>query len=308
MSPVRFHWRLLQGGEGRGNAGLRQHDNPSTALPDLPAQIEFCRQAEAAGIDSLLVDFSYGKPDSILMSAALALHTTQVRLMVAVRSGLMAPELFVQQIDDLAELTEGRLSLNVVAGHTAEEQRYYGDFLAHDERYARTSRFLDECRALWERRGRNRPWPETYVSGGSAAARELALRHGNCWLRVVAETPEQLAESVGSVLDEGCQVGVRLSVIARPTREEALREAAALVGRPATDGWLTAWLWNGAVKTHGAPAVAIVGTPSDVCAGINEFRRAGVSQFILSGWPKLDAMTYFGQSVIPSFAESFHRA
>ena len=43
-------------------------------------------------------------------------------------------------------LTGGRVSLNIVAGHSPDEQRYYGDFLTHDERYERTDEFLTICR------------------------------------------------------------------------------------------------------------------------------------------------------------------
>jgi hypothetical protein len=30
-----------------------------------------------------------------------------------------------------------------------------------------------------------------------------------------------------------------------------------------------------------------------------EYGRLGISQFILSGWPKLEEMIYFGQAVLP---------
>ena len=57
--------------------------------------------------------------------------------------------MLVQQINTLSVLTRGRVSLNIVAGHTPHEQRYYGDFLAHDERYERTDEFLTICRRFW---------------------------------------------------------------------------------------------------------------------------------------------------------------
>jgi alkanesulfonate monooxygenase len=45
------------------------------------------------------------------------------------------------------------LSLNIVAGHSPLEERYYGDFLAHHERYARTEEFLTICHAFWKNDG-----------------------------------------------------------------------------------------------------------------------------------------------------------
>ena len=63
--------------------------------------------------------------------------------------------------------------------------------------------------------------------------------------------------------------------------------------------WLTPWLWTGAVRTHGAPCIAIVGSPREIAEGVEEFVDAGVSQFILAGWPKLESMEFFGEEVLP---------
>ena len=63
--------------------------------------------------------------------------------------------------------------------------------------------------------------------------------------------------------------------------------------------WLTPWLWAGAVRTLGAPTIYLVGTPDDVAAGLWEFRAAGITQFILSGWPTGEEMHRFGEDVLP---------
>jgi alkanesulfonate monooxygenase len=129
------------------------------------------------------------------------------------------------------------------------------------------------------------------------------------------------------VLAAGKQAGLRLSVICAATRDEALRQAKELVaGVPqasdpaaaekkfvgATDSqsihqawqaadreWLTPVLWTGAIRTHGAPSIALVGDPDQVADALIEYGEAGVSQFILSGWPKEESMVLFGREVIP---------
>ena len=63
--------------------------------------------------------------------------------------------------------------------------------------------------------------------------------------------------------------------------------------------WLTPYLWNGAVKSLGAPAIALVGSPEDIVNAIMEYNAIGISQLILSGWPQYDAMRCFGQTVLP---------
>src|SRR5258706_3909637 len=54
--------------------------------------------------------------------------------------------------------------------------------------------------------------------------------------------------------------------------------------------WLTPYLWTGAVRSHGAPAVALVGSANEIASAIIEYKNVGVSQFIMSGWPKLEEM------------------
>src|SRR6185295_7399422 len=120
---LRFHWRLPQGGEQSGASRAYQASLAAAGLPDLDAQIQFARAAEASGIDSLLVDFGWSKPDPILLATALGLATTTIRFIIAHRSGLMSPTAFVQQVNTLSALIDGRFSLNIVAGHSPEEQR-----------------------------------------------------------------------------------------------------------------------------------------------------------------------------------------
>ena len=87
-------------------------------MPDLEAQIHFCRLAEACGIEALLVDINYGKPDPMVLALALARATTQVTFMVAYRPDMMSPTLFAQQVNTFSALAEGRICLNIVAGHS----------------------------------------------------------------------------------------------------------------------------------------------------------------------------------------------
>jgi alkanesulfonate monooxygenase len=355
VRALKFHWRLPNGGE-RGTSRAEQNSLAATGQPDLDAQVAFCRAAEDAGMHSLLTDFGWSKPDPILLAAALGLSTSRIQFIVAYRSGLICPTSFVQQLNTLSCMIDGRLSLNIVAGHTPEEQHSYGDWLEHDDRYARTEEFLAICRALWAgeranvagqhyrvengrlntpyRSREGRRFPELFIAGNSPAAKRLALAQGTCWMQI-AGTPESMAVSGRDLLDAGVELGARLSVITRPTRAEALQAAQALVEEKlgfdhqsaersfvqTSDSssvastfalgdreWLTPYLWTGAVRTHGAPAIALVGSADDVAAGVRDYADAGVTQFILSGWPKLEEMRFFGEHVLPRVASFSHSA
>ncbi len=320
------------------------------ALPDMDGWVRFARSAEEAGIESVLLSFSRYEPDTILVACAVGRATTRLKFIVAYRMGLMQPTTFVQQINTLSALIGGRVALNVVAGSSTAEQRGYGDFLEHDERYARADEFLAVCHSFWRNEGEvdfageycrvekgklhtpflapDRTAPEIYVSGHSEQAVRLALARGSCWLRLI-DTPEKLRPGVASVREQGIEVCLRLCVICRPTREEALAAAHALLpdeeierqerailsgsdsqtlkqALAAADeiGWMNRHLWAGLVPYYGSSAITLVGTPEELAGAFLDYKRIGVTQFIIAGWPKLDEMLIFGREVLPLVREA----
>jgi alkanesulfonate monooxygenase len=323
------------------------------ALPDMEGWTRFARCAEAAGIESVLLSFSRYEPDTILIACALGQVASKLKFIVAYRMGLMQPATFVQQINTLSGLIDGRVSLNIVAGSSTVEQRGYGDFLDHDERYARAEEFLSVCRSFWANNGDvnfagkycrvekgkiytpfqapDRSAPEIYVSGHSEQAQHLALTEASCYLRLI-DTPEKLSGVVSHFRTNATEVCLRLCVVCRPTREEALAAAAALlpseeIGREergilsrsdsqtlkdalaAADnvGWLNENLWAGLVPYYGSSAMTLVGSPRELAAAFLEYKRIGVTQFIISGWPKLDEMMIFGREVLPLVRAAEHQ-
>ncbi len=315
------------------------------ALPDMEGWVRFARSAEEMGIESVLLSFSSYEPDTIFIACAVGRASTKLKFIVAYRTGLMQPPTFVQQINTLSGLIGGRVALNIVAGSSPLEQRGYGDFLEHDERYARAEEYLAICRSFWRNDGEvdfsgkycrvergklhtpfiapDRSAPEIYVSGHSEQARQLALTRGSCWLRLI-DTPEALRPLVTRFREQGVEVCLRLCVICRSTREEAIEAAKSML--PSEDigkeersilagsdsqtlkqalaaadnvGWLSRHLWAGLVPYYGSSAMTLLGSPEDLAETFLEYKRIGVTQFIISGWPKLDEMLIFGRDVLP---------
>lgn len=353
---LRFHWMLPKGGE----VGMKTAQETSrvattmsaspAALPDMEGWVRFARSAEEAGIESVLLSFSRYEPDTIFVACAVGQATQKLKFIVAYRMGLMQPTTFVQQINTLSGLIDGRVALNIVAGSSTAEQRGYGDFLEHDERYARAEEFLSVCHSFWANNGDvnfegkychveggkvytpflapDRAAPEIYVSGHSEQAQHLALTQASCWLRLI-DTPEKLRPMVHRFRESGVEVCLRLCLVCRPTHEEALNAAQALlppedIGRQergilsssdsqtlkealavADDvGWLNRNLWAGLVPYYGSSAMTLVGAPNDLAQAFLEYKKIGVTQFIIAGWPKLDEMIIFGRDVLPIIREA----
>jgi alkanesulfonate monooxygenase len=355
---LRFHWMLPQGGEVAVRGPQSVHDaaryrlessrgTTQSGQPDIEGWTHFARHAEDAGIDSVLISFSRFEPDPILVACALGRATTTLTFIAAYRSGLIQPANFVQQINTLACLIQGRVAVNIVAGSASIEQHGYGDFLEHEARYARAEEFLAVCRAFWRSSGEvdfegvhyrvvggrlttpfvapDRREPEIYVSGHSASAERVALSQGSCLLRV-ADAPEKLRATVERSRAHGVEVCLRMCIICRPTREEALTVAESLL--PANresgsrsrhlavnddsvmyretavrsidaDAWLDRSLWAGLVPYYGPVWTTLLGTPGEIAEALLAYKAIGVTQFIMSGWPELDEVITFGREVVP---------
>ncbi len=316
-------------------------DSPAPR-PDVKGWTYFARQAEEAGIDSVLISFSRYEPDPFVVACALGQAVKKLKFIIAYRSGLMQPTTFVQQMNTVSALTQGRVSFNIVAGSSSEEQRGYGDFLSHDERYERAEEFLAVCNAFWRANGDvdfdgkhyrveqgkiatpfvspDRKSPEIYVSGHSEASEQLAYSQGTCWLRA-AEDPAKLAPIVARARQRGIGVCLRLCLLCRATREEAITVAESLLpddrkestttlkddsqmyreGARGGDGshWLNRSLWAGLVPHYGPVWTTLLGSPQELAEVFLEYERIGVTEFIISGWPEVDTVNVFGREVLP---------
>ncbi len=344
IAPLRFHWSLSAVGDAFRRT-LPVDRQSGAVLFDQYA--EFCQIAERNGIDSLLMAIGSSRPDPTVLSVALAATTPRIKFLVACRSGLISPAYFVQQINTLASLTEGRVHINLVLGHTPAELRYYGDSLSHEERTQRTDEFLSICHAYWsgtapvdfngkyyrvaagrirtpfQNSGRNRP--EIYIGGSSEGVVRLAARHADCLWRI-PDNLDNLRQTADSLDQTG--LGLLVSLITRPTHQEAWAAADALVKRfdegaasaqkrfrdrsdsvgfrntydravESTDNAAAPCLWGGAVPYLGAPSVALVGSFEEIRDAIFAYRDAGVGQFLFMGWPDASEVEYFGQGVLP---------
>jgi alkanesulfonate monooxygenase len=358
---LRFHWMLPKGGEVAVDAPqtpweaaryriLSTSSASSAPRPDLKGWVHFAKHAEEAGIDSVLISFSRYEPEPLLVSCGLGRATKKLKFIAAFRSGLMQPTSFVQQVNTVSGLIDGRISLNIVAGSSSVEQQGYGDFLAHDERYSRAEEFLAVCNAFWRGKGEvdfdgryyhiergrlhtpflapDRSAPEIYVSGHSEPSERLAYSQGSCWLRVV-DTPENLKPVVARARARGIAVCLRLGLICRPTRDEAVAAAEALLpddkketttslkddsqmykeGKTLTPDlyWLNNSLWTGLVPHYGPVWTTLLGTPQELAEAFIEYKRIGVTEFIISGWPELDTVVTFGREVLPLVRDAERR-
>jgi alkanesulfonate monooxygenase len=236
--------------------GMIQPHEVSETLPRRgpavdPAYVRTFAQAhEHAGFDRILVPASSSSPDTLLTATYAASATQKIGLLLAHRPGFVAPTLAARQLATLDHYTGGRLAVHYISGGSDEDQQRDGDFLNHDERYARTDEYLHILRRVW---AEDTPFdhagtyyrvkgavsevkPVTgnrvpiYFGGASAPALKVAGQHADVYA-LWGESLAQAGDLVRRVRAEAAQHGreVQFSISFRPilgsTEEEAWSKA-----------------------------------------------------------------------------------
>ncbi|MGW4724329.1 LLM class flavin-dependent oxidoreductase [Streptomyces sp. NPDC004291] len=173
-----------------------------------------------------------------------------------------------------------------------------------------------------------------YFGGASPEAEEVAARHAEVQL-LWGEPPAAVAERVARVRERAARAGrvlrfgIRLHVITRDTSAEAWREAdrilagfdpeavrasqerfarmdstgqarmTALHGGSAERLTVSPNLWAGIGLVREGAGTALVGSHDEVARRLFEYGRAGIDEFVLSGYPHLEEAYRVGEEVAP---------
>jgi alkanesulfonate monooxygenase len=255
--PAKFFWFLPTNGDSRSIVGA-SHASSHHTVPDsyrAPTRrylAEVARAADRLGFEGVLTPTGTWCEDAWLTAASLLGETERLKFLVAFRPGLTPPTLAAQQTATLQRFSEGRVLLNIVSGGDDLEQRRFGDWLGHDERYARTGEFLHVVNSVWREesidfKGRYYdvkdarvsappdPLPQIYFGGSSAAALPIAARYVDVYL-TWGEPPKAAAAKIAEVRrlaqarGRNVRFGIRLHTISRDTSAAAWAVANDLVG------------------------------------------------------------------------------
>jgi FMNH2-dependent dimethyl sulfone monooxygenase len=285
--------------------------------------------------------------DAWSTAAALAAVTHRQELMVAVRPTFHNPALLAKQAANIDHISGGRLSLNVVSSWWEEEAKKYGvHFDKHDDRYARTSEWLDIVDQAWKAdhvsysgkyyrvddlvlqpKPVSRPRPVIYAGGESEAAKNLISQKCDAYV-MHGDPPEKIIPKIADLSTRRAkwglprmQFGMAAYAIVRETEREAQEELRRITdvkqnaaGYQNYQQWLAntqleqrVSLEDYSVSNRGLRA-GLVGTPEQVAERIAEFEAAGVDLLLLQFSPQLEEMERFSELVIKNSAQTLARA
>jgi probable F420-dependent oxidoreductase len=254
---------------------------------------------EASGFDSLWVGDHVAFPapilDPLATLACCAAHTTRIRLGTCVYLlPLRHPTTVAKSVASLDVLSNGRMIFGVgVGGEFPLEFEASG--IPVRERGARTNEGIRVLRALWGGQaagfeGRfvhfrpvriNPPpvqpgGPPIWIGGRADAALRRAAQLGDAWVGYLL-TPEQFRERYEHVAAMAAERGrsvtgaVMAFVFARPSREQALRDASALLGG-----------MYGRDMRAAAERYCLLGSIDDIAAAVARYREAGAQHVIVT--------------------------
>jgi alkanesulfonate monooxygenase len=178
------------------------------------------------------------------------------------------------------------------------------------------------------------PVPPIYFAGSSPAAIDIAGRHADVYL-TWGEPPDLVADKLERVraraaeLGRTVRFGIRLHLVSRDRADDAWAAAEALLETIGDDDIAAVHarmaatesegqrrmlalhggrrdalevapnLWAGVGLARGGAGTALVGSHTEVADRIEEYAALGIDEFILSGYPHLEELYWFGEGVLP---------
>jgi alkanesulfonate monooxygenase len=211
---------------------------------------------EHVGFDRVLVAFHSNSAESILIGQHIAHVTERLGLMIAHRPGFTAPTLAARQLATLDQFSKGRVAVHIITGGNDTELAQDGDHLTKDQRYARTSEYLDVVRQEWSAQapfeyagqfyrvdggfGDVKPYRPSgipiYFGGASEAAIPVAGKHADVYA-LWGETYDQVRSLVARIRAAAAPFGrqPQFSLSLRPvladTEEQAWAKADDILAR-----------------------------------------------------------------------------
>jgi len=275
--------------------------------------------------------------DAWSTAAALAAVTKRIELMVAVRPTFHLPALLAKQAANIDHISNGRLTLNVVSSWWSDEARKYGvAFEQHDDRYARTSEWLDVLDGVWKQdhfsfsgkyyrvednvlapKPVAQPRPTLYAGGESPAAKDLIAAKCDAYL-MHGDPPERVREKITDLGERRARVnlpplkfGIAGYAIVRQTEREAQDELRRITDvRQSAAGYANYQQWlagtqleqrvsleDYSVSNRGLRS-GLVGTAEQVAERLAEFEAAGVDLVLLQFSPQLEEMERFAEAIL----------
>lgn len=335
--------------------GSTMSDVPGVIEATWEESVAIARAAESAGFEAMVpvarwkgmggkVNFNHRNFDTFAWAAGLAAATSKIGVFSTTHIPTVHPVRAAKTCATIDHISNGRFSLNVVAGWNEKEIGMFGaPQLPHDERYDVADEWVSLAKALWTRDGEF-DWDGKYFRSPGAYSEPKPVQPGGPVLMSAGNSPRGMrfaaqhadlnfvaagdVETAGSTaatvkkyaqdeFDRDIAVFSQVYVICRDDEDEAHRiydeiahEKGDLEGvRNLLDILVpnsasADWEALAPRLIAGYGSIPLVGTPEQVAAGFLSFAEAGLDGLTVS-WPNyLEGIEQFEKEILPRLVDA----
>ena len=333
---------------GNISGGFLRSKVPQENRSDIAYNCELAQLADRLGIEGILYPIRYvgriggsdavsGQLDPLTLIGAIAMKTTNVRLIAAILPSFIHPVTLAKAGATLDHLSSGRFHVNLVSGWFKLEQETFGiEWIQHEDRYRRSDEYLQVLKGLWTEdafsfegkfyriksgslnpKPLQKPYPAIYQGGNSALSQQVAAKNSDIYFMNGAPINylEEQMQSVGRLADNEkrtLQFAVAAFVIARETEEEALTEYQYILDQADeaaisqfksskdTQGmWKNAKTISDFVANNEGFRTELIGSYDQVAKKLHQLHNAGVQKVLLAFRYPLRELPLFFEHVVP---------
>lgn len=305
-------------------------DLPSHKNLQLDQIINVAKLAENYHYDGVLIYFNHQTIDPIVLNSLVLQHTSKLIPLIAVQPYYISPIQMARVIESSSLLFNRKLYLNMVTGADPSELNQMQNNLKHADRYKRVVEYIEVLKSLLMSDKKitykgeyydlnhfppckvpSESLPKIFLSGSSAASIEASFQIAD----VAVSHPEPVELFGTSPIMElrgRSDIGIRIGIITRETKEEAWRVARSrfkvdpkslvaarmklrsestwnktLAGLALNAETYDEVYWLGSYLS-GEAAPALVGDYNSVSAYLEKYLDLGVNTLLIDPWIEED--------------------
>lgn len=340
-----FYWQLPTSGDARyGDATKQRRGEASdphypvfgSGVTD-PRQNAFnyydyihqvTKAADLSGFTGVFIPDDPHGEEPWIVAGYIARSTQRLQLLTQFDASRGSAVYAAKNAVSFQRYTGGRFAWHITEGSSDEHTRkQLGDFVPKEDILARIDEFITVAKGVlttypYNFVGRffevqdggfqgplsSRGVPKVYLSGTSPDQLALSARHADVHVLDAAAhdtVAQQIAQYRKSANRDSVEFALRIDVLARETREEALADAKRFLGQiekviPKDDSSL---LWPGFAESYTGGKASLIGSYDEVAAALADYAKAGVTQFVLAAVPHFEEAYRIGSYVLPLVRE-----
>jgi alkanesulfonate monooxygenase len=336
-----FYWQLPTSGDARyGNATRQRRGEASdpnypvfgngvtdprrNAFSYFDYIHQVTKAADLSGFNGIFIPDNPDGEEPWIVAGYVARSTQRLKLLTQFDASRGSAVYAAKNAVSFQRYTGGRFAWHITEGSQDERiRKQLGDFVPKQDILARIDEFITVAKGVlttfpFNFVGRffevqdggfqgplsERQVPSIYLGGNSTEQLELSAKHADVHVLDAVEhdaIAQQIAAYRQIAQGRAVDFALRIDVLARETREEALEDAKRFLNQteaaiPADDSPL---LWPGFSEQHTGAKASLIGSYDEVATALAAYAHLGVTQFVLAAVPHFEEAYRVGTHVLP---------